>query len=92
MLLKFNPGKLRLKPGETHGADATKLIPVIFMTPTEQTFVLCFEGFDGFLTVDDHCLGSCVDKLSANTYFFRENPGFNSIFIPRLSLDQIYKK
>lgn len=43
----------------------------------------------GFFTVDDHCFGSCADKLSDDAdLFFAENPGFKSIdffSIPRLS-------
>lgn len=93
MLLELIPGKLGFKPGVTHGVDATRLIPVIFKTPTERTFVFCFDGFGGFLTVDDHCLGSFADKLSDDCDFFPENPGFNrSDFTPRLSLDLVFRE
>lgn len=96
MLLEFIPGKLGLKPGVTHGVDATKLIPVIFMDPTERIFVeVGLDGLGGFLTVDDHCLGSWADKLSEDTDFFAENPGFKSddfLSIPRLYLDLIFKE
>lgn len=82
------PGKFGLSPGVVaHGVDATKWIPVIFKPPVERTIV-CL-GFAGFFTVDDHCFGSCADKLSDDTDFFVENPGFNSIdflSVPRLNL------
>lgn len=75
--LEFIPGKFGWNPGVTHGVDATKLMPVIFIFPVERTMV-CLEGFVDFLAVD-HCLGSCADKLSDDTDFFAENPGFKSI-------------
>lgn len=88
MLVEFIPGKFGLSPGVTHGVDATKFIPVMFIMPVDRT-AFCF-GFDDFFIVDDQSFESSADKLSDDTDFFVENPGFKRLdflSLPRLSLN-----